>query len=145
MVDSKEDVNDDIDILLGLSFKVIDSPEGQQALVAAAQNTQSPAKGAGQFVIMLIENISEALSNSGIEVDASTWLADNGVLAELTDDIIDVLEAGGVELDVNTFSEELFYVVADMAKGIAQSEQSAQPQSPTAGAGDMLAQSPLLG
>ena len=130
--------NDDLDILVGLSRKVIDSPEGAQALIAAAQNTQSPAKGAGQFVVMLIENISTALSDSSIEVDNSAWLANDGVLATLTDDIIDVLSEGGVELDMNTFAEELFYVVADIAKGIAQATPQEAPSSP-------VAQAPLLG
>lgn len=142
------DADDDIDILTGLSRKVLDSPEGAQALVAAAQNTESPAKGAGQFVIMLIENVSTALADSGIDVDAAAWLADDGVLAELTDDIIGVLEVGGLQLDADKFAEELYYVVADMAKGISQAEEAqgaTQPTaSPTAGASDMLAQAPLL-
>jgi len=141
----KGEKDDDLDILLGLSRKVLDSPEGAEALLAAASNTSTLAKGAGQFIVMMIENVSNALIESGIEVDLAAWLASDGVVAELTDDVIDILEEGGMDVDANTFAEELYFVVADMVKGIAQAEQGQQQnQSPTAGAGDMLAQAPLL-
>jgi len=91
----------DLDILVGLSLKVINSPEGAQALVAAAKNTKTPAKGAGQFIIMLIENVSKALEDSGIDVDPAAWMASDGAVATVTDDIIDVLLEGGVEIDPN--------------------------------------------
>ena len=138
------DVEADLDILSGLSLRVIDSPEGREALVAAAQNTQAPAKGAAQFLVMLMENVSTALENSGLDVNPAAWMATDGAIVEITDDVIEALEEGGVELDRNTFAEELYYLVADMVKGIAASEQSQGAASPTAGAGDMLAQAPLL-
>lgn len=134
--------NDDLDILLGLSRRVLDSPEGAEALLAAAQNTDSPAKGAGQFIIMLMENVSKALEESGIPVDPAAWLANDGALARLTDDVLELLQSGGAELDPDVFAEELYYVVADMAKGIAQAEQGSD--SPAKGADAMLAQAPLL-
>jgi len=133
----------DLDILVGLSLKVINSPEGAQALVAAAKNTKTPAKGTGQFIIMLIENVSKALEDSGIDVDPAAWMASDGAVAEVTNDIIDVLVEGGVEIDPNTFAEELYFVVADMVKGIAQTEE-AQSASPTASASP-IANAPLLG
>ena len=142
MMKEQEDASDDLDILAGLSLRVIDSPEGKQTLLTAAQNTQAPAKGVAQFLMLLIENISEALSQSGLDFNPQAWMATDGVIAQITDDIIETLEEGGVELDRNTFAEELYYLVADMVKGAAQAEHG--QTSPTAGAGDMLAQAPLL-
>lgn len=139
-----DEAQSDLDILSGLSLRVIDSPEGAQALVAAAKNTESPAKGTAQFVVMLMENVSNALQDSGIEFDAKAWMATDGVLPDITDDIIDALESGGIKVGRDKFAEELYFLVADMVKGIAQSEEAQASGSPTAGAGDMLAQAPLL-
>lgn len=133
----------DKDILLGLSRRILDDPEGMNALVEAASNTRTPVRGAAQFITMMIQNVSEAVEQTGIPVNLEAWLANDGVVTELAEEVAEILMEAGIEVDPANFAQQLYLEVAEIGKGIAQAEEGAA--SPTAGASDMLAQAPLLG
>jgi hypothetical protein len=135
----------DADILAKLARRVITSEDGATKLVEAAQNSPDPGKGVAQYLIMLIEQIAKSLEQYDINVNHEVWMARDGVIDELLEDIEELLVNAGVQLDSQQFRASAYGNLADMAKGMSQAGQPQQPASPTAGASDMLAQAPLLG
>lgn len=129
---------EDTSILLNTARLVLSEPDAASNLVSVVKNSASPEAGSSVFVIMMIQSITDMLSQAGIDVSPDTWLAPDGVLDQLLPDIVEILQEAGIQVGPE-FAEGLVSSVLERAKGLAQAESNATgvpPSDPAVSTGE---------
>lgn len=138
MMENNTNEVDELDgqILANASLAIVNSEEGSDMLAQAANGTKDPAAGVAQYVMMLMQAVSDMLEQAGIQdVDPSAWLAKGGAMDIMMPELLEALQDGGVAID-ETFAGRLTDALLERIKGVAQSEGGAGPAAAPAPQGE---------
>jgi hypothetical protein len=125
----------DTDILFNTSSLIINEDQGRSQLLAAAGNSEDPAVGVAQFIMMLMQSISEMLQSAGLDVNPEAWLAKGGAVDLLLDEVAEILGKEGIDVGPD-FENRVMPALLERVKGAAQAESvNEQSQAAPQGGG----------
>lgn len=119
---------DDLDskILYNASALIMEDKQGTEQLLAAAGNSADPAVGVAQYIMMLMQALTDMLTGVGIEVNPEAWLAEGGAVDLLLSDVAEILAGNGMEPGED-FDIRVNNALLERVKAASQAEMAGQP------------------
>ncbi|MGE0343809.1 MAG: hypothetical protein AB7O86_12180 [Porticoccaceae bacterium] len=141
-----ESANDDIDIAVDAALSMLESKgdDGKTGgeILSELLSKQNPVKMLAMFLVELGKSVH--VQHEDIGLNPEIWLAQGGVLDEITDEIQGMADSAGVQVDVASMMPDVKQAIIEFVGLEAQNEQGAPEPSEAPEEPGASPQRPLL-